>query len=305
MKPHALSMVFPAMSDEDFARLVESMRTHGYDQNQPIITLDGQILDGRHRYRAAQEAGVKPLIVEFSPRFGDPALWVMARNLARRHLTASQRAAVAADIEPYFSAETQTRRKAALQQEKAKNVGKSPLASKDANGGKAAGQAAKVVGVSQAQVERAKAVKTASPELHEKVKAGEVSLAEAQRRVKSTPPPPLDEPETFIDVNLKPVTDDGIMAALRSGPRFDELMRRISTLRSDLKAFCDDPVSAEIRFQKVDTDLRNAFEGIKFGKPHCQCPHMPNCKLGGCRVCKDRGWVTRPIYDNMPREVKR
>lgn len=68
---------------------------------EPIWIYEGQILDGRNRYRAASSQGVEFEVREYLG--DDPVGFVVSLNLHRRHLTESQRAAVAAklaNIEP-------------------------------------------------------------------------------------------------------------------------------------------------------------------------------------------------------------
>lgn len=89
MKQHPLSRAFPAMSDADFRALVEDIATNG--QHEPVVTLDGMVLDGWHRYCATQEAGVEAECVPYDG--DDPQAFVLGANMHRRHLTASQRAA--------------------------------------------------------------------------------------------------------------------------------------------------------------------------------------------------------------------
>lgn len=86
---HPLSAAFPAMSGEEFNALVADIREHG--QRDPIIVLDGQVLDGWHRHQACHKAGASPLIEQYDGN--DPRAFVLSRNLHRRNLTASQRAA--------------------------------------------------------------------------------------------------------------------------------------------------------------------------------------------------------------------
>lgn len=89
MKQHPLSRAFPAMPDSDFRSLVEDIASNG--QHEPVVTLDGMVLDGWHRYCATLEAGVE---CECAPYDGDdPQAFVLGANMHRRHLTASQRAA--------------------------------------------------------------------------------------------------------------------------------------------------------------------------------------------------------------------
>lgn len=53
-------------------------------------------LAGRHRYYACQETGVDPEFREYEGN--DPRGFVVSLNLKRRHLDASQRSAVAAEL---------------------------------------------------------------------------------------------------------------------------------------------------------------------------------------------------------------
>lgn len=89
LKQHPLSAAFPAMSADDFSALVEDIKTNG--QREPIMVLDGMVLDGWHRYSACEQLGIKAQTFTF-PADKDPVAFVKSHNLHRRHLTASQRA---------------------------------------------------------------------------------------------------------------------------------------------------------------------------------------------------------------------
>jgi len=58
LKAHPLADLFPMMSPSEHAELVADMRANGFRSGEEIVLLDGQILDGRNRYRAGLEAGV-------------------------------------------------------------------------------------------------------------------------------------------------------------------------------------------------------------------------------------------------------
>lgn len=96
LEAHELADLLPPMADKEYAALVESMRRDGYDRTQPIILLDGKVLDGRHRDRASRDAGVQPCFTDFGG--SDPVGYVLRANVLRRHLTESQRAMVAAKL---------------------------------------------------------------------------------------------------------------------------------------------------------------------------------------------------------------
>lgn len=86
---HPLSAAFPSMAEGEIEALAIDIEKHG--QREPGMTLDGMVLDGWHRYLACQKAGREFVSVKFTG--ADPVGFVISKNLHRRHLTASQRAA--------------------------------------------------------------------------------------------------------------------------------------------------------------------------------------------------------------------
>lgn len=95
-EPHELALVFPPMTEPEFAALRADIREHG--QHEPITLYEGKILDGIHRYRACLELGREPRIVRFEGNPRAAAQLVLGLNFHRRHLTTSQRALVAAEM---------------------------------------------------------------------------------------------------------------------------------------------------------------------------------------------------------------
>ena len=93
---HPATDLFPPMTDAEFVSLVADIDTNG--QLEPILILDGQVIDGRHRLRACEQIGIEPRVREISADEGDPTTLVISLNLHRRHLTESQRAMVAARL---------------------------------------------------------------------------------------------------------------------------------------------------------------------------------------------------------------
>lgn len=91
---HPLCTLFPKMDAETFAAFVQDVADNGL--REPIVTLDGHVLDGRNRQAACAELGLVAEYVEFAE--DDPLAFVLSKNLARRHLTTSQRALIAADL---------------------------------------------------------------------------------------------------------------------------------------------------------------------------------------------------------------
>jgi ParB-like chromosome segregation protein Spo0J len=82
------------LAEERLHELAQDIKDRGL--LDPIMLYEGQILDGRGRYRACKIVAVQP---KFEDYVGDDALsFVVSRNLHRRHLTESQRAMVAARL---------------------------------------------------------------------------------------------------------------------------------------------------------------------------------------------------------------
>lgn len=163
MDIHPLADIFPSMTDEQFEVFKQDIATEGL--LDPIVTHEGLILDGRHRYRACQELGIEPEFREFGGK--DPFRFIVSQNLHRRHLTDSQRAAMAIRIANMThggdrkSDQVADRRLDAISQ----------------------GEAAEVLNVSHRAVSRAKRVEKEDPVLLQRVEAGDISLTAAEEQV--------------------------------------------------------------------------------------------------------------------------
>lgn len=152
---HEYADIFPWIEGPAFKDLVDDVRRNGV--LEPIVFLDGAILDGRNRYMAAREAGVEYPRVEYTG--SDPLGFVISQNLKRRHLTESQRGMVAAKL--------------------AKLPAHRP-SDKSPNLGTSVADAAKSLNVGRGTVENAKVVqRDGAPELIAAVDAGEASVSAA------------------------------------------------------------------------------------------------------------------------------
>lgn len=175
MNFHPASELFPLMRAAELAALADDIAAHGLDD--PITLLDGAVLDGRNRLRACEIAGVEPQFVEWSQNGSTPIEWVVSHNLKRRHLTIAQRAAIAFDLLPQLEAEAKERQR--LSQGPGKKG--SPIA--DDLSGRSDAKAAEMVGVGRTAVATAKAVAKRNPAVLDAMRSGDLTVAEARRKV--------------------------------------------------------------------------------------------------------------------------
>jgi ParB-like chromosome segregation protein Spo0J len=91
---HPLANVFPLLEGEPFNALVADIKASGLCE--PVWLYDGQVLDGRNRYRACQRLGQDCATRPYTG--DDPLSFVLSMNLQRRHLDESQRAMIAARL---------------------------------------------------------------------------------------------------------------------------------------------------------------------------------------------------------------
>jgi len=169
---HPACLLFPRLSDAELQALADDIRQNGL--LNPIVTLTGQILDGRNRLAACKIAGVQPRFVEWKGE-GSPLAWVVATNLMRRHLTASQRAVVAFDLLPMLEAEAKDR------QRQSPGRGKKGANKLATSSGKASQFAARIAKANSAYVEKVKAISKKAPEIVAEIKCGRITVNEAVR----------------------------------------------------------------------------------------------------------------------------
>jgi hypothetical protein len=93
---HQFCEIIPPCTEQEFKELKEDIKKNGLQL--PIKLFADQILDGRSRYKACVELGIDFKTEVFSGTAKDALAYVISMNVKRRHLTASQRAIVAAQL---------------------------------------------------------------------------------------------------------------------------------------------------------------------------------------------------------------
>jgi FtsZ-binding cell division protein ZapB len=216
LQQHPLSAVFPAMDAADFDSLTDSIENIGV-QN-PITLYDGMVIDGWHRYRAASDLGMDCPMVELGDV--DPRDFVMAQNKARRHITQAQLAMATTAVYAW--------RSVGQNQHTEKRV------ATECPPSKTNAELAAIAGVGVATIKQSKAVQaTASPEVVEAVKSGEIGLPKAAAIAKL---PQSEQAAAIYKPTPKPVQ------APESEPEYTELdaaRDQIGDLQTEIERLSD------------------------------------------------------------------
>lgn len=214
MKQHPLSSAFPAMPAEDFEALKDSISNIGV-QN-PITVFEGMVIDGWHRYTAANEVGAVCPTVDLVGV--DPRDFVLAQNKARRHITQAQLAMAATAVHAWRPVG-----KPLINQGLSNSAGPAELA-------KTTKEIAKSAGVGVRSIEQAKAVQTkATAEVQEAVKRGEIGLEKASKIAQL----PKEEQAAAIK---KPAPKKEVEDEHYFGPSDEELEAAQASAASDMSS---------------------------------------------------------------------
>lgn len=273
-KPHPACNLIPRMTEAEFEELKASIAKHGQQEWVTIDdTVDGvYIIDGYHRWRACQELGISCNAMNFESVSSDSIIeFVLLMNRHRRHLSQGQLAILAVQAEDFTKNNY-------VQDPKGSKVATLPAPPPPP---KTRDQLAESVGVSSRLIGDAKKVAHEAPELAEEVKAGKITVNEAKRQMKATPPTKGGGPPPLV----KPGVD-----AIAKAPHFTELANKIHAIKREVLLLADEPVGRELRGQQVEAWFQNIATALNHSKPHalCTCDGKPNCK-----VCKGMGWVTK------------
>lgn len=194
LQPHPeAARLLPPLTERDYRAFRDDVQSRGV--LVPLdITETGTVLDGHLRLRAAFELKIEEVWVRVvSPT--DELEYAYLAALRRRHLSPSQKAALAVELDSYL----RRRDQAALRSRANLKGGALEVATLPPRG-RTRDHGAALAGVSPRTVQDAATVQAADPELFEQVKAGRIAanraaskVRRAQRDASITPAPPLPE----------------------------------------------------------------------------------------------------------------
>jgi ParB-like chromosome segregation protein Spo0J len=292
LKDHPISERFPLMPDEELAALAKDIQAHGCKTR--ITLYEDKILDGRNRYRACLIAGRQALTQNFTGTHAQAVIHALSLNLHRRHLSASQIAAIL---------QLETEPCAGLHKTKHPEITKE---SEKKNKTDVLAEHAKSAGVSLRSVQLAEAVGKADRKKLEEVADGKKSLETAQKEIKAeaAPKKKLKAADLPVDSRGVPVPADKAEVWGRRD-EINELTTMLSKVRVIVKkAYEDhDPIYAHADAQQLGLRLDAIYHELASSKPWCVCPM---CQGASCRACKGSGFMGKFAFKMyVPAELKK
>jgi hypothetical protein len=200
MKKHKFN-IFPEAKPEDYNEIRDDIYKNGFDSKRPVTLYQGDVLDGWNRQRACDELGIKPTYTTFTGSDMDALEFVLSTN-RRRNLNSGQRATVAAEADEIIKAIAEQVEKDRIQKQKANAVNqhseplgkKLPKPESRPDDQKTATKAAELFNTNRTYVNQAIKMKEKAPEVFEKVKAGKMTMQDANKAVRAIPENPwLDD----------------------------------------------------------------------------------------------------------------
>ncbi len=249
---HEAASIFPLMEGEALEALAEDIRQN--ELQLPIELLDGQVIDGRNRYKACLLAGIDPEEHMIDVETDDPVAYVLSMNLHRRHLTVSQAAMCAQRARKMYDDAAKKRQREAGKQHgkgQSKLMDNCPQANEDDDPPSTArDQVGKAFGVSGGSVDRAqRVVEKGIPEIAAAVEAGNLTVYAGQK----------------IAANPKRIQKDMLDAALsksRQSPKADAREKEEKQKPGGRKGviLANEAINCLTRIPKRDTLRKRGFQ---------------------------------------------
>lgn len=206
---HNVANIFPMMTQQEMESLKEDISKNGL--REPIYLHDGKIIDGRNRFIACLEIGIKPIFRNYEGPENELIDFVISLNLHRRHLNTSQKACLAVEILPELEKNTKenlSKKMSAIRK------GDSEVSAKLQNLNSSQ-TASRIFGVSERYIFDAKKLLKASDILFNEVRKGKLTLQQAKKQLNQNEvSAKLQNPETgstkavdFSKADLKKINE--------------------------------------------------------------------------------------------------
>lgn len=317
---HPAANLFPFMTPDEMLQLASDIMHNGLvhpirgrdlqvvtDENGPKV-VGGAITDGRNRYsviRATNRAiavynaeageGEKLSFVDLkaeSDAGADHEIFssIISENLARRHLSASQKVAVFMKAEKYV--EVLSKRA------EVKEAGKKLK-------GNFLDMVAQMSGTNRVYAAKVKKLKDAKrDDLIDQLIAGELSVQQAMREFEGIPDaPPADDSTGEVAVRVQDGLGNDVaeefIEVFAARDVFTAQLKAISEVGKQLKALAKLPGGVHLSEAEATAAVKTLGRQVKDSMPHAVCPtcHGKNGKGKPCPTCGGARVLTKPQYD--------
>lgn len=334
MRLHEYCKMLPPMTDEEMKSLEESVLQVGI--LDPIVVYKGddgieEILDGRHREKVyaklirsgkTETAEGKPLELPKTYFDGDELeclAFVMAKGVNRRHLTSSQKAAVAVLGD---QVEAKMRKKRLDQDRKAgKELPPEPEEAKEVSELEIAQALADKSGTNRDYICSCRTIAKKAPAVLKDIVAGRIKISEgkaAVRRIEAglpAYPKPEEDDDDGSDEKPESPAKPAPAVILKNGlggevpaelndifatvSQFKQLAKEVRALKPNIEALGDTAGGSWLDVREVKGDANNMARAIMDAAPYVPCPHCKHTghEAGGakapCISCKGSKFLTK------------
>jgi hypothetical protein len=183
---HPLAKTIPQIPEGEFLDLAADIKQHGV--KLPIVTFDGQVLDGRHRLAVAAAFKIPLRVDQFTGTEGQARDHVISLNVKRRHLTIAQRGLIVIELFlPEAEAKADERRRAAGEEygrgAKPQVNSLAPVGAKLSESTRALEEAAQASqGLATVRTLQRMAPVRDAPKTRERIRSGEIKSGQQARR---------------------------------------------------------------------------------------------------------------------------
>jgi len=299
LKFHEVCTLFPEMDPDEKRAMLEDIRQNGV--RIPVWVWKDQVIDGRHRFICCQELGIECPTQEYTGTEDQIVSFVMSLNASRRHLSSSQRAAVACQA---MSIQRRLRDAAEKEAKPAKPGEPTP---KPKPVDEELDDLAKQIGTNRRYLRFADKLRVERPDLFKKVVNGDVKLRtiidelgdDLMGGKESDDAPGVPDEDEQDEITTDELGHE-IPADLRECwdmlKEFDALCALQRDFRKRVKVLCDTAAGAylERALPEMNAASKSLEKELKTMAPYTVCPH---CNGDCCNQCRGMGWIPRGVFD--------
>lgn len=294
---HDLCVLWTQAADEDIQAMIDITKKLGGVFNDPGVVWNGLLLDGRNRQIVCKQLGMPYEYREFFGNFMQAESYVIAKNLARRHLTKEQRAmwyVLQARVREKFgfgdgpNVKKISEEHGLLKSVVRKAITLANIAEDEIKDGKAINDDPRIRKILTGESSVSKEMQIIADE------GKKLNLTGEKRKPHAQPYDPTED--CYTDDSGLPVA--GAMIDIwRALPQFNKTRAFTLSLADELKRLMTHPAAQGLSVEHV-RHLSDLARDLDAKMPSHVCPHCKGGKKCECTLCKTR-WLGRGVEDRL------